>query len=50
MAMERYRRSLRRRMTLLGVMAALFFLMMHFGRSMEGAAADFLLGAAAAAR
>ena len=36
MAMERYRQSLRRRLTLLGVMEALFFLLMRFGRSAEG--------------
>ena len=47
MAMERYRQSLRRRLTLLGVMEALFFLLMHFGRSMEGPVAGFLLGMAA---
>ena len=47
MTMERYRRSLRRRLTLLGVMDALFFLLMHFGRGMEGPVAGFLLGMAA---
>ena len=44
MAMERYRRGMRRRLTLLGVMEALFFLLMRFGRSaaagMRGGKAD----------
>ena len=44
MAMERYRRSLRRRLTLLGVMDALFFLLMRFGQSAEGSVEGFLLG------
>lgn len=47
MTMERYRRSLRRRLTLLGVMEALFFLMMFLCRGMEGPVAGFLLGMAA---
>lgn len=47
MTMVRYRRSLRRRLTLLGVMEALFFLLMHFGRSADGPVAGFLTGMAA---
>ena len=47
MNMGGFRWSLRRRLTLLGMMEALFFLLMHFGRSAEGPVAGFLTGMAA---
>ena len=47
MAMDGFRRLIRRRMRVLGVMEGLFFLMMYLGRGMEGPMGSFLLGMAA---
>ncbi|MGN0779626.1 MAG: hypothetical protein ACI4MJ_10790 [Aristaeellaceae bacterium] len=43
---EKYRRSIRRRVMLLGLMEALLFVVMHVGRGVEGRLAGLLLGMA----